>query len=149
LKQAMQITDWVSSNAVRNGNPAKQGLKPPSSFAILAQKNSPKRKSSKTRIETGYTVVSSIGGRLVRNGNPAKQGLKRILPLFFSDMLIVRNGNPAKQGLKPNCALPTAVLCPGPKRKSSKTRIETDNISIRGKTTGGPKRKSSKTRIET
>jgi len=62
---------------VRNGNPAKQGLK-----LVLV-------------------LLLCVSLRLVRNGNPAKQGLK-LFRVGLCRLIVcrVRNGNPAKQGLK-------------------------------------------------
>jgi len=94
---------------VRNGNPAKQGLKP-----ILAQRNNyyqiqgPKRKSSKTRIETPLGAGCTMAfNSFVRNGNPAKQGLKHSVfsVVYDANFPVVRNGNPAKQGLKRDCSI--------------------------------------------
>jgi len=63
---------------VRNGNPAKQGLKLGVTIRINKTIGSrPKRKSSKTRIETFVNSVVTVLGEGVRNGNPAKQGLKQ------------------------------------------------------------------------
>jgi len=92
----MQTDDYV----VRNGNPAKQGLK-------------------------RCNNEDCIPMELVRNGNPAKQGLKLSILRRLPRTPPVRNGNPAKQGLKLTIIAVIIIAAAGPKRKSSKTRIET------------------------
>jgi len=64
-------------------------------------------------------------------------------------METVRKGNPTKQGLKHNTVVPVVDLGLGPKRKSNKTRIETNICMVISQKSSGPKRKSNKTRIET
>jgi len=44
----------------------------------------PKRKSSKTRIETECAMHNSARVQIVQKGNPAKQGLK-LFALFIND----------------------------------------------------------------
>gem|GEM_PF-1515312 len=61
----------------------------------------------------------------VQKGNPAKQGLKLFPSLPVVKTYLVQKGNPAKQGLKQFCVGRLLVTFAGPKRKSSKTRIET------------------------
>ena len=71
--------------------------------------------------------------KLVQKGNPAKQGLKlNFLYKYIFLYFCVQKGNPAKQGLKlPKCLRDGFEDALGPKRKSSKTRIETIVFSVR------------------
>ena len=65
---------------------------------------SPKRKSSKTRIETLFFVWSKKG--LQKSETEIQQNKDWnlcILELTVTVLVTVRNGNPAKQGLKQRC----------------------------------------------
>ena len=110
---------------VRKENPPKQGLKHwihrAKEKPIVVRKENPPKQGLKHCCKE-----NPPDNNKVRKENPPKQGLKQAVDMYLIDTFDeVRKENPPKQGLKPAHVLKVEYYIHCPKRKSTKTRIET------------------------
>ena len=96
---------------------------------VLIHQDNSKSRSTKTRIETKKTLKGISYYSAIQNQDPLKQGLKLMMVLILLLVVLsIQNQDPLKQGLKPETLSVITKPFTNSKSRSTKTRIETNNL---------------------